>query len=152
MVEDDENDALFFERAVKKNGFPYRIQVARNGQEAIDYISGKGEYGDRTRFPYPSFIVTDNRMPIVTGSQFLKWLRDHPDYHVVPTIVLGGSDSPAEIDRAYESLGVHSYMLKPADPEKLSVLVKLIFEYWSVCRLPSAKPETQLRRAEFVPA
>ncbi|MFN7138536.1 MAG: response regulator [Limisphaerales bacterium] len=141
LVEDDESDAIFFQRAVQKNGFPYRVHVAGNGKEAMEYIQGLGEFSDRTRYPFPKFIITDNRMPVMTGNEFLKWLRAHPEFSVVPTIILGGSEQDSEIDFAYEELRVHSYIVKPSDVNKLQDVVKRIFDYWSVCRLPTCKQE-----------
>ena len=139
LVDDDENDCMLFERAVKKNNFPFRIQVAHNGKEAMDYISGAGEFADRQRFPIPKFIVTDNRMPVMSGTEFLRWLKKHPSLGVVPTIVLGGAATPAEIDTAYAELGIHSYIPKPGNHDELQQIVKLIFEYWAVCVLPRHK-------------
>lgn len=139
LVEDDETDAFFFQRAVTKGRFPYRISIARNGQEAMDYLSGKGRFADRDQFPFPKFIVTDNRMPLVSGKEFLFWLKNHSSFHVVPTIVLGGQDNPDNIDEAYKELGVHSYIVKPGTNEELEKVVRLIFEYWAICEVPRCK-------------
>lgn len=139
LVDDDENDSLLFQRAVRQNQFPFRVHWVRNGREALDYISGNGEFADREKFPFPKFIVTDNKMPVMSGSEFLRWLKAHPKYHVVPTIVFGGSASPTEVDSAYQELGAHSYISKPADSENLQQIVKLIFDYWAVCHVPHCK-------------
>jgi CheY-like chemotaxis protein len=139
LVEDDETDAFFFQRAVAKGKFPYRINVARNGLEAKQYLSGEGEFADREKFPFPKFIVTDNRMPLMSGKEFLLWLKGHPQFNVVPTIILGGKDDPASIDEAYQKLGAHSYIVKPSINEELERIVRLIFEYWAVCQVPRCK-------------
>lgn len=147
LIDDDENDSLLFQRAVKKNNFPFHVHWARNGKEAMDYMTGHGEFADRHKYPFPKFIVTDNRMPVVSGSEFLKWMKEHSKFHVVPTIVFGGSDSPGEIDRAYTELGAHSYIVKPSDNNKLQELVKLIFDYWAACQVPDCKPAPDSRNS-----
>jgi CheY-like chemotaxis protein len=135
LVEDDLSDVLLFDRALKRANMNFRLQIARNGQEAIDYLSGAGAFADRTQFPFPKLIVTDNRMPLVTGVEFLKWFRANPGCGIVPTIVFGGSAAPEDITRAYE-LGVHSYIVKPQKSEDLMNAIKLIFDYWSICQIP----------------
>jgi CheY-like chemotaxis protein len=139
LVDDDENDCLFFQRALKRNDFPFYLHWARNGKEAIDYISGAEPYGDRIKFPFPKFIITDTKMPMVSGREFLIWLKGHPEFSVVPTIVLAGASSQGDVDYAYEHLGIHSYIEKPQDNESLRELVKRIFDYWTACRLPRCK-------------
>lgn len=141
LVEDDETDAFFFQRAVSKGGFPYRVKVAKNGLEGMEYLAGSGKFADRDRFPFPKFIVTDNRMPMVSGKEFLLWLKSHPKFHVVPTIILGGQDDPKNVDEAYEELGAHSYIVKPSTNEQLERVVRLIFEYWALCEIPRCKTD-----------
>src|SRR5687768_1862488 len=106
LVEDDESDAFFFKRALQKNNLPHRVHVAQNGQEAVNYMKGEGEFANRDQYPFPKFIITDNRMPMMSGSDFLKWLKGNPQFRVIPTIVFGGSTSPADITNAYENLEV----------------------------------------------
>ncbi len=139
LVEDDEDDQVFFKRAVQKNHFPFLIHWARNGEEAKDYLSGAGEYADRQKFPYPKFIITDLKMPLHDGKEFLTWLKSHPKFSVVPTIIFGGTGAAKEVEDAYENLGAHSYMVKPATPQELERIVELIFGYWASCLVPNRK-------------
>ncbi len=139
LVDDNEDDQVFFNRAVKKNNFPFLIHWARDGEEAKDYLSGAGEYADRTKFPYPKFIITDMKMPLHDGKEFLTWLKSHPKLGVVPTIIFGGSGAAAEVEDAYKNLGAHSYMVKPATSNDLQRIVELIFGYWAVCLIPTHK-------------
>jgi CheY-like chemotaxis protein len=139
LVEDDENDVAFFRRALTKANVPFQVQVASDGQQAMNYMKGAGEFSDRDRFPLPKYIITDTKMSPVSGAEFLKWLKEQPEFHVIPTIILGGSATPAEVENAYDKLGVHSYIIKPADNRKLQEMVKLIFDYWEMCIVPSPK-------------
>jgi CheY-like chemotaxis protein len=139
LVEDDENDVAFFRRALAKANVALQVHVASDGQQAIDYMSGAGGFADRDRFPFPKLIITDTKMTPVSGAEFLQWLKNQQDFHVIPTIVLGGSATPAEVETAYEKLGVHSYIIKPSDSRRLQEIVKLIFDYWAICVVPSPK-------------
>lgn len=137
LVDDSMDDVFFFTRLVKKHGYPFRIEHAKDGVQAIEYLEGKGEFADRKRFPLPRFIISDNQMPRMTGRELLRWLRDHPQLSVVPTIFFSGPSSAKELNEAYDQLGVHSVIYKPQDNDTLERYVKLIFDYWSICALPT---------------
>jgi CheY-like chemotaxis protein len=145
LVEDNEDDVVFFQRAVTKSSFPYRVQVARTGLEAINYMSGEGEFANREKFPFTKFIMTDSRMPLVSGKEFLQWLKNHPQYSVVPIVLLGGSGNPSDVEHAYEELGVHAYIVKPTSYEKFERIIKLIFDFWAVCEVPLWKLKREAR-------
>ena len=76
LVEDDENDVFLFRRALERTGAPFQLQVARDGGEAQEYLTGGGRFQNRELFPFPKFIITDDRMPVVSGDAFLKWLKN----------------------------------------------------------------------------
>jgi CheY-like chemotaxis protein len=137
LVEDDENDIFFFTRALAKTGLKFGLEVARDGQEAQDYLTGEGKFANRSLFPFPKFIITDDKMPKVTGPTFLKWLKSHPQFRVVPTIMLSGMLNPQELAQAYDELGVHSFIAKPPDSHDLEETLALVFKYWAVCLVPS---------------
>ena len=147
LVEDDENDIFFFKGALEKNNVPFELQVARNGQEAQDYLTGRGQFTNRELFRFPKFIITDNRMPEVSGTTFLKWLKEHPQFHIVPTILLSGSGKPDDVQNAYDELGVHSYILKPSGNEELEEALALIFKYWAMCIVPPTSQENEESRS-----
>jgi CheY-like chemotaxis protein len=138
LIEDDQNDILLLRRVLNREGFGGRVQFVCNGQDGIDYLQGKAAYADRDRYPFPSFIITDLKMPRVDGFQVLQWLRDHPERAVIPTIVLSSSAQEEDVIRAYQ-LGANSYFLKPLDSCNLQKLVKEICRYWEICRRPSVK-------------
>ena len=140
LVDDNESDVFLFKRAVQMAGLNCNVHVAHNGVEAINYLKLACDSDDREAFPFPKFILTDNRMPIMTGREFLRWLKEHPRCSVIPTVVLGGSASPADVQESYE-LGAHSYFVKPDDHAGLIELVKMIFNYWEHAKVPP--PETK---------
>jgi CheY-like chemotaxis protein len=143
LVEDDENDIFFFQRALEKNGLPFELQVARNGQEAEDYLRGQGRFMNRELFRFPRFIISDNTLPSLSGMTFLKWLKEHPEFHVVPTILLSGSNQPCEVLKAYDELGIHSFIMKPSGNDQLEAALALTFKYWAMCTVPDTKQENE---------
>jgi len=155
LVEDDENDIFFFQRALEKNGPLFELRVARNLKEAQDYLTGQGQFTNRELFRFPKFIITDDKLPEISGATFLKWLKEHPQFHVVPTILLSGSSQPSAVQNAYDKLGVHSYILKPNGNEELEKALALIFRYWAMCTVPpriQEKEEGRQRTGSEAPA
>lgn len=138
LVEDDPNDVLFLKRALTKNGIHNPVSVLSDGEEAIAYLSGLGKYSDRMAFPFPKVIMLDLKMPRRGGLEVLQWLQEHPQFRVIPTIVLTSSKINEDVLRAY-GLGANSYMVKPSNFDELQQMVKTAHEYWSFCLKPDAQ-------------
>jgi two-component system, chemotaxis family, response regulator Rcp1 len=136
LVDDNEADVTLLKHALTAVGLEFDVHVAHNGLEAINYLKKACE-NHSSEFPMPKFILTDNRMPVMTGRDLLRWLNEHPRCRVIPSVVLGGSDSPSDVEESYE-LGAHSYFVKPIDHRELQELVKMIFHYWASARVPAA--------------
>jgi DNA-binding response OmpR family regulator len=129
LVEDDENDIFFFERAYKKAGITNPLHIVRDGDEAIQYLSGKEAFADREKFPLPSLIVLDLNLPLKHGLEVLKWLREKRDFDTLVVVVLTSSQSEMDMRQAYK-LGANSYLVKPSDPDKLTDIARLVSDYW----------------------
>jgi CheY-like chemotaxis protein len=140
LVEDDENDAFLFKRALKKCNILDPVQWVKDGTEAISYLTGRAAYADRTLYPFPELIVLDLKMPRMPGLELLAWLRDHHDAQVVPTIVMSSSKHDSDVRRAYD-LGANTYFVKPGSFDLLAKVVQTLHEYW----LLSTKPPAQGR-------
>jgi len=138
LVEDNPDDVFLFERALRQCGREYDVHAARSGEEAIDYLQRACRGGHVPGYPVPKFILLDNHMPGVAGSDFLRWISDNRIYEVVPTVILSGSDQPSEVKLAFQ-LGVHGYFLKPAGITKQTELLKMIFHYWAESSVPPVK-------------
>src|SRR5687768_12255012 len=91
LVEDDQNDVLFMERALRKAHVPNQVCVSHDGREAVDYLSGTGPFADRNQHPLPCLIILDLKMPRMTGMDVLQWLREQPVLSCLPVIVLSSS-------------------------------------------------------------
>lgn len=132
IVEDDKNDAYFLELAFKQVGIVRKPFIAENGRIAIAYLDRQGEFKDRTRFPYPRWILTDLKMPIVDGFEVLTWLKAHPDLQIIPTVVFSSSNDREDVKRAY-CLGANAFFCKPQDPAKFRNMVTAILDFWTQC-------------------
>jgi CheY-like chemotaxis protein len=135
VAEDDDNDVLLLLRALKKIEVADAVNVCRDGMEALDYLQGCGEYADRQKYPFPNVIITDLKMPRKGGMEVLRWLREHPECHVIPVIVLSASNQYRDVSEAYRQ-GANCYLKKPSSFEELRQLLKALFDFWSLCEKP----------------
>lgn len=136
LVEDEEHDVEFIKRAFSRVGVSNPIHAVRNGEEAVEYLSGAGKYADRQTHPFPRVMITDVKMPQMSGLELLKWIQDNPRYRVVPTIVLTSSTQPEDVQLAFER-GASGYMVKPVDFAELETVARAISEYWRLSLIPS---------------
>ena len=118
LVEDDENDAFFMQRAMAKTGLEYPVQVVMDGQEALDYLSGSGKFSERAKYPLPHCIFLDLKLPFVHGFEVLKWIREQPALRETIVFILTSSPEERDRERAAE-LGAKRYLVKPPTPEML---------------------------------
>ncbi len=130
VAEDDPSDALLLKRAFGKAGLDGMLFV-RDGQEAIDYLSGEPPFEDGTAYPLPHLLLLDLQMPRVNGFEVLEWLRRQPRFDHLPAVVLSGFERQADIDRVY-ALGANFYVVKPQDPEQLNRVVHHLKEKYGL--------------------
>lgn len=135
IVEDDVNDQFFIERAFRKIGVTDPIQIVGDGSEAIAYMMGEGKYADRNTFAYPTFVMTDLKMPRADGFAVLEFLKGNPEWAIIPTIVLSGSSDLDDIKKSY-MLGASSFHIKPPTPDLLQEQLSVINAYWLTCEVP----------------
>jgi CheY-like chemotaxis protein len=129
LVEDEENDVFFIQQAFKKAEILNPLQVAANGKEAIDYLSGEGPYADRERFPLPCLTLLDLKLPRATGLEVLQWIREQPELKTLIVIILTSSQLGPDIEKAYQ-LGANSYLVKPSSPKELGEIALGIKKFW----------------------
>jgi CheY-like chemotaxis protein len=140
LVEDDPNDIVLIQRAFAKAALVNPLRIVRDGEEAILYLGGSQDYADRGKYPLPSLILLDLKLPRKSGLEVLEWLRQQPSLRHVPVIVLTSSKEMRDINRAYE-LGANSYLVKPVGFEGLLEMVRAIGMYWVILNKgPEASP------------
>jgi CheY-like chemotaxis protein len=129
LVEDEESDATLLCRAFAKANVLNPITLLTNGDDALAYLAGAGEYADRKKHPLPVLILLDLKLPGMTGLQLLQWKRAQPPVRRIPVVVLTMNDDPSTINSAYD-LGANSYLVKPGDPAQVGRVVQAIQRYW----------------------
>jgi CheY-like chemotaxis protein len=129
LVEDREDDILVIQKAFERAKIPTAIQVARDGEEAISYLSGENEYSNRTEYPLPWLVLLDLKMPRMDGFEVLRWIRNQPGFKSIVVVVLTSSEQIKDVNEAY-ALGANSFMVKPLDFENTTSLARLIHHYW----------------------
>ena len=121
LVEDDEDDILFLRRAFKRADVKQAIRVARDGQEAIDYLSGKEQFADRGKYPLPCLIILDLKLPRKSGLEVLQWLRRQPELEDMPVVMVTSSGQEQDRNAAHHH-GVEAYKVKPVSLDALVLL------------------------------
>ena len=128
-AEDEENDILFLEIALKRAGLAHTLQAVHDGEQAIEYLAGQGTFADRTRHPLPALILLDINMPKKTGLEVLEWIRRGAHLKSVPVLMFTSSNRPEDLYKARQ-LGADDYLPKPSNPAKLLELVKSLHDRW----------------------
>jgi CheY-like chemotaxis protein len=131
LVEDNRDDVLLIERAFKKAHVVNPLQVVRDGEQAIAYLSGEPPYSDRQKHPLPALVLLDLKLPRKSGLEVLAWLRQQPGLKRLRVVVLTSSKEAVDVNRAHE-LGANSYMVKPVQFNDLLDMVKTLDLYWLI--------------------
>ncbi len=129
LVEDNPNDVELTLHALRKYHIANRIEVVRDGAEALDFIFGTGEYEERQPDHLPKVILLDLKMPKVDGLEVLKTIKSDPRTQSIPVVILTSSAEEQDIVESYR-LGVNSYITKPVDFERFSKAVRQLGFYW----------------------
>ncbi|MGO8675369.1 MAG: response regulator [Limisphaerales bacterium] len=129
LVEDEESDVLFMRIAMERAKVENSLAVAKDGREAIAYLEGAGEFGNRQEHPLPGLVLLDLRLPRVPGLEVLTWIRRQPHLARLPVIVLSSSNQDSDVDSAYRS-GADAFVVKPLRPVELLEIVRRIKQYW----------------------
>lgn len=128
QVEDDPNDVFLLEHAMRKAGVDNPFQVVADGQQAIDYLRGTGQFVDRAKFPFPCLVLLDLKLPYVMGLDVLKWIRQESGT-TVPVVMLTASGEETDIAAAYR-LGANAYLSKPSEASRLEEIARAIKDFW----------------------
>jgi CheY-like chemotaxis protein len=131
LVEDDPTDAELAHRALTLAGLPGRVQLARDGEEALDFVFGRGAFEGRAGASWLQLILLDLKLPKVDGMEVLRAIKAHPRARRIPVVVLTSSSLPADIDRCYLT-GANSYLVKPVPFDEHARALQSAARYWLV--------------------
>lgn len=129
IVEDEEAHAALTERAIRKAGHANRIDVVKDGEEALDYLFHRGKYSDANEYPCPGLILLDIKLPGIDGIEVLKHIKEDPDLKKTPVIMLTTSKREEDIAASYHNYA-NSYLTKPVGFKEFEVKVMQINSYW----------------------
>ena len=129
LVEDLDDDVLLFRYAYKQIPNAGALYVVNDGEAALDYVLGHKPFDDRGRFPFPSLVLLDLRIPKIPGLEVLKIIRNTPNLVGLPVVILSSSNQDTDIERA-KILGANSYVVKPSHPTHLVEILKGIHEQY----------------------
>ncbi|MEG4576438.1 response regulator [Microcoleus sp. N3A4] len=130
LVEDNPVDILLMKRAFRDRIFTNTsLQIVRDGDAAVFYLNGDGEYCDRDRYPLPAIILLDLKLPRRSGHEVLVWLKQQPELKRLPVVMLTSSNQTFDVTQAYD-LGVNSYLVKPVGFASLLEMMQSFSEYW----------------------
>ena len=134
LAEDNEDDAMLTIRSLK----PYmknELIWLKDGEEALNYLFGRGEYAERDVSFKPKVILLDLKMPKVDGIQVLKEIKSHENTKNIPVVIMTSSKEDKDLKTCYE-LGANSYVVKPIDFNQFSKAAKDISLYWLLINEP----------------
>ena len=129
LVEDNPADQQLTIRAFKKGKVNTNLQIANDGQEAMDYLNRVGKYADKKEYPWPDLILLDINMPRKDGKQVLREIKENKEFKTIPIVMLTTSDQEKDILEAYE-LGVNSYISKPVRINEFIDVINKLEEFW----------------------
>lgn len=129
LVEDNPRDAELTIRALRKHNLANQLVHVRDGQEALDWLFGRGDYVDRDRRLGPKVVLLDIKLPKRDGIEVLREIRANPETRYLPVVVLTSSDEEQDLKNAY-AMGGNSYVVKPVEFEKFSRAVVEAGHYW----------------------
>ena len=135
IVEDNQQDLDLALRALRKAHLSNRIQVARDGAEALEFIFCEGAHAVRDINNGPKVILLDLKLPKVDGLEVLKRIKADPRTKKIPVVVLTSSKEQSDVVESY-NFGVNSYIVKPVNFEHFAEAVRDLGLYWLLTNQP----------------
>jgi CheY-like chemotaxis protein len=136
MADDDPDDRMLTEDALKEARLANEIRFVENGEELIQYLRQQGKFGDKTLSPRPGIILLDLNMPKMDGREALQILKNDPELRRIPVIIMTTSKADQDILKSYD-LGANSYVTKPVTFDELVEVVRGFGRYWfEIVELP----------------
>jgi two-component system, response regulator len=135
IVEDSQQDLDLALRALRKAKLTNNIHIARDGEEALQFIFCQGPHSERKIENCPKVILLDLKLPKVDGLEVLQRLKGDPRTKAIPVVVLTSSKEQNDVVESYH-LGVNSYIVKPVNFEQFTEAVQKLGMYWLLLNHP----------------
>ncbi len=135
IVEDNPQDEMLMLRALRKANVANRIDVVRDGQQALDYLFGEGEFASRDPMELPAVVALDISLPRLSGLEVLERLRADPRTRLLPVVILTSSDEERDRLKSYQS-GANSFVRKPVAFADFAETVVRLGLYWLATNEP----------------
>jgi len=135
LVEDDPKDARLTIRELENASVRNHIELARDGEEALDFLFCRGAYSERSLECPPALILLDLKLPKVDGLQVLREIKAERQTRTIPVVVLTSSREEKDLVESYK-LGVNSYIQKPVDFDQFRQTIQTLGLYWMVVNQP----------------
>ncbi|OLE25917.1 MAG: two-component system response regulator [Cyanobacteria bacterium 13_1_40CM_2_61_4] len=135
LVEDNPADLDLALYALRHNNLVNQIQVARDGEEALDFLFCRGRYSNRASDHFPKLVLLDLKLPKVDGMEVLRQLKSDGQTKTIPVVILTSSKEEKDLVQSYQ-LGVNSFIQKPVDFDQFRQIIKELQLYWLVVNQP----------------
>lgn len=135
MADDDADDRMLAEDAMRENRLGNMFRCVEDGQELMDYLTRRGKYATQDA-PRPGLILLDLNMPKKDGRQALQEIKSDPELRRIPVVILTTSKTEEDVLRSYD-LGANSFITKPVTFDGLVNIVRSLGNYWfNIVELP----------------
>ncbi len=135
LVEDNADDVALTLRAFKNNNIANEVVVAKDGEEALDYLFGKGIYADLEMDDMPTVVLLDIKLPKLNGLETLRRIRNNERTKLLPVVMLTSSKEEQDVYNGYD-LGCNSYIRKPVDFVQFNDAIRQLGVYWFLLNEP----------------
>lgn len=135
LVEDDSNDLTLALHALREEHLSNKIHIARDGEEALDFLFCRGAFQDRDPDACPKLVLLDLKLPKIGGLDVLDQVRATPRTRTLPVVILTSSRQEEDLSRGYH-LGVNSFIQKPVEFSQFRQVIKQLGYYWIVVNQP----------------
>jgi CheY-like chemotaxis protein len=131
LVEDNSRDLELTLNALRRENLANRIEVSRDGEEALDFLFCRGRYSDRSMNEQPRLVLLDLKLPKVDGLEVLRQIKGDPRTKAIPVVIMTSSREERDMVEGYK-LGVNAYIQKPVDFDEFRQIVNQIGLFWMV--------------------
>jgi two-component system response regulator len=135
LVEDNNSDVELTKRALAKNNISNKMVVVEDGEDALEYLFGRGKYAGRDIKDFPAVVLLDLKLPKISGLELLRHIRGNELTKLIPVVILTSSNQEEDVISSYK-LGANSYIRKPVDFAQFAEAVRTLGMYWLLLNEP----------------